>query len=273
MEDRRGEPRNKPPFPTTNGLFNRPTVINNVETLAWVPGIALHGGEWYRDQGIHGATGLRFVSISGDVNITRVYEVPFGQTVRRTGVRHGGRSARRAEAESHCAVGAVGWFFAGFRPATKPAAEVRAGKTENPARWGWTFSNCRWTSTRSARWAACSGRLSSSTGTGDLVEQALNCVESTATSRVASGVPCRLGSQKLTEIIKEMLARRFDKNASARCQRSVADHGDHCRSAAWARWRPTRLRRCSSSSRRVGEVRAVASRLRLSMSGKGTNRS
>src|SRR6185295_19089644 len=45
MEDRRGEPRNKPPFPTVSGLYSKPTVINNVETLAWVPGIILKGGE------------------------------------------------------------------------------------------------------------------------------------------------------------------------------------------------------------------------------------
>ncbi len=51
MEDRRGEPRNKPPFPVFNGLYNKPTVINNVETLSWVPGIVLNGGEWYREPG------------------------------------------------------------------------------------------------------------------------------------------------------------------------------------------------------------------------------
>src|ERR1700728_3396755 len=79
MEDRRGEPRNKPPFPVTHGLFNKATVINNVETLAWVPAIILKGGEWYRDQGVNGATGMRFVSISGDVQRPGVYEVPFGQ--------------------------------------------------------------------------------------------------------------------------------------------------------------------------------------------------
>src|SRR5262249_59510470 len=64
------------------GLHGRPTVINNVETLAWVPAIVLRGGAWYREQGVGGAGGLRFVSVSGDVNRPGVYEVPFGQTVR-----------------------------------------------------------------------------------------------------------------------------------------------------------------------------------------------
>src|SRR5262249_51441310 len=67
IEDKPGEPRNKPPFPVFQGLFGKPTVINNVETLAWTPGIIKHGGEWYRDGGTNGATGMRFISISGDV--------------------------------------------------------------------------------------------------------------------------------------------------------------------------------------------------------------
>src|SRR5207302_8384079 len=82
MEDRRGEPRNKPPFPISHGLFGKPTVINNVETLSWVPAIMLHGGDWYKNQGVNGAGGMRFVSVSGDVNKPGVDEVPFGQPLR-----------------------------------------------------------------------------------------------------------------------------------------------------------------------------------------------
>ena len=82
MEDRRGEPRNKPPFPVFQGLYGKPTVINNVETLSWVPGIIINGGSWYRDKGVRGAIGMRLVSISGDVAKPGVYEVPFGQTLR-----------------------------------------------------------------------------------------------------------------------------------------------------------------------------------------------
>ena len=64
MEDRRAEPRNKPPLVVFEGYQGKPTVINNVETYSWVPSILLRGGEWYRDQGTHGCHGLRFVSIS-----------------------------------------------------------------------------------------------------------------------------------------------------------------------------------------------------------------
>src|SRR5262249_26849361 len=96
---RRGEPRNKPPFPVTHGLHGRPTVINNVETLAWVPAIVLRGGAWYRDRGGNGAAGLRFVSVRGDVNRPGVYEVPFGQTVRQLLATAGGvRAGQRLKA-------------------------------------------------------------------------------------------------------------------------------------------------------------------------------
>src|SRR5262249_51343001 len=119
MEDRRGEPRNKPPFPTTNGLFNKPTVINNVETLAWVPGIALKGGEWYRDQGTHGATGLRFVSISGDVNKPGVYEVPFGQTVRELVFDTAGGMRDGQKLKAIAPSGPSGGFLPAFVPVAK----------------------------------------------------------------------------------------------------------------------------------------------------------
>jgi len=61
LEDRRAEPRNKPPFPVTHGLFGKPTVINNVETFAFVPLILMKGAEWFKTQGQHGASGLKFI--------------------------------------------------------------------------------------------------------------------------------------------------------------------------------------------------------------------
>src|SRR5262249_62044394 len=58
LEDRRGEPRNKPPFPVTHGLHGRPTVINNVETLDWVPAVVLPDWAGDPDQGVRGSGGL-----------------------------------------------------------------------------------------------------------------------------------------------------------------------------------------------------------------------
>jgi NADH:ubiquinone oxidoreductase subunit F (NADH-binding) len=81
LEDRRGEPRNKPPFPVTHGLFGQPTLINNVETLAMVPAIVALGPAWWKSQGRPGFAGLKFMSVSGHIARPGVYEIPIGTTV------------------------------------------------------------------------------------------------------------------------------------------------------------------------------------------------
>lgn len=82
LEDRRGEPRNKPPFPGIEGLFGKPTLINNVETLAMATAITARGAQWWRAQGIRGCAGLKFIGISGDVERPGCFEVPTGTTIR-----------------------------------------------------------------------------------------------------------------------------------------------------------------------------------------------
>lgn len=81
LEDRRGEPRNKPPYPGIAGLFGQPTLINNVETLTMAAAIAARGAAWWRAQGLRGCAGLKFVSISGDVVRPGVYELATGTTI------------------------------------------------------------------------------------------------------------------------------------------------------------------------------------------------
>jgi NADH:ubiquinone oxidoreductase subunit F (NADH-binding) len=78
LEGKRAEPRNRPPFPATHGLWGCPTVINNVETFAWIPSILVRGAEWFRNGGVNGATGLKFLALSGHVQRPGVYEVPLG---------------------------------------------------------------------------------------------------------------------------------------------------------------------------------------------------
>jgi len=82
IEGFRGEPRNKPPFPTEAGLFGKPTVVNNVETLINVLLILREGGERFASIGTHGSTGPKLFCLSGHVARPGVYEVPFGATVR-----------------------------------------------------------------------------------------------------------------------------------------------------------------------------------------------
>jgi NADH-quinone oxidoreductase subunit F len=82
IEGKRGFPRVKPPFPTTDGLFNQPTVINNVETLCNVPLIIEKGAGEYRKIGTEKSPGPKLFCVSGDVEKPGVYEVPFGVTLR-----------------------------------------------------------------------------------------------------------------------------------------------------------------------------------------------
>jgi formate dehydrogenase beta subunit len=82
MEGHRGEPRNKPPFPAIYGLWGKPTLMNSVETFADVPIIVDRGADWWKSQGINGATGLKFFAVSGHVERPAVYCVKAGSTTR-----------------------------------------------------------------------------------------------------------------------------------------------------------------------------------------------
>jgi NADH-quinone oxidoreductase subunit F len=82
LEGRRGEPRNKPPFPTEAGLFGKPTVINNVETLVNVLPIVIEGGKAFAAIGTERSTGPKLFCVSGHVKRPGVYEAPFGITLR-----------------------------------------------------------------------------------------------------------------------------------------------------------------------------------------------
>ena len=82
IEGKRGEPRNKPPFPVEVGLFGKPTVVNNVETLVNVPHIVLNGGAAFAAIGTEGSTGPKLFCVSGHVARPGVYEVEFGATMR-----------------------------------------------------------------------------------------------------------------------------------------------------------------------------------------------
>jgi NADH:ubiquinone oxidoreductase subunit F (NADH-binding) len=82
IEGRRGEARYRPPFPPTRGLFGRPTIINNVETLVNVPHIIQNGSEWYRAMGTDESKGTKLFSVSGDVKRPGIYEMELGCELR-----------------------------------------------------------------------------------------------------------------------------------------------------------------------------------------------
>jgi NADH-quinone oxidoreductase subunit F len=82
LEGKRGQPRLKPPFPATNGVYNAPTVVNNVGTLASVPYIVLGGADWFKAMGPAGSPGPCMYSLSGRVQNPGQYEAPMGTTLR-----------------------------------------------------------------------------------------------------------------------------------------------------------------------------------------------
>jgi len=82
IEGKRGQPRTRPPFPATSGLWGKPTNINNVETYANVPQILLKGGEWFASMGTEKSKGTKTFAIAGKVKRTGLIEVPLGITVR-----------------------------------------------------------------------------------------------------------------------------------------------------------------------------------------------
>ena len=98
IEGKKGQPRFKPPFPATFGLYGRPTTINNTETFASVPYIVLHGGQKFLELGKANNGGTKLFSVSGHVNRPGNYEVPHGHPFRQA-ARDGGRNARRAQAQ------------------------------------------------------------------------------------------------------------------------------------------------------------------------------
>ena len=82
LEGYRGQPRLRPPFPATHGLYQSPTVVNNVESIATVPYIVRHGVDWFKSMGTERSPGPKMVSISGHVERPGQYEVPLGTTIR-----------------------------------------------------------------------------------------------------------------------------------------------------------------------------------------------
>ncbi|MCR5611434.1 MAG: NADH-quinone oxidoreductase subunit NuoF [Clostridiales bacterium] len=82
IEGNRGEPRNKPPFPANKGLFGKPTIINNVETLANIPQIFIKGPEWFASMGTEDSKGTKVFALGGAINNTGLVEIPLGTTLR-----------------------------------------------------------------------------------------------------------------------------------------------------------------------------------------------
>src|SRR5204863_463546 len=123
IEGRRGLPRHKPPFPSQVGLFGRPTLINNVETLFWVRDIVEKGPQWFTGQGRNGRQGLRTFSVSGRVKEPGVKLAPAGITARQL-------------IDEFCGGMAEGHKFKGYLPGGASGGILPAAKADIPLDFG-----------------------------------------------------------------------------------------------------------------------------------------
>ncbi len=106
LEGKLGQPRLRPPFPPSYGLFGKPTVVNNVETLANVPLIVARGAAWYRSFGTEKSTGTKIFSVSGRVARPGNYELPLGTTFRELIFEHAGGISGGRQIKAIMAAGA-----------------------------------------------------------------------------------------------------------------------------------------------------------------------
>ncbi|MSP68023.1 MAG: NADH-quinone oxidoreductase subunit F [Alphaproteobacteria bacterium] len=123
IEGRRGEPRHKPPFPSQVGLFGRPTLIHNVETLHWVRDLVTRGPEWFTGEGRHGRKGLRSFSVSGRVRSPGVKLAPAGITAQEL-------------IDEYCGGMAAGHRFKGYLPGGASGGILPASKADIPLDFG-----------------------------------------------------------------------------------------------------------------------------------------
>jgi NADH:ubiquinone oxidoreductase subunit F (NADH-binding)/NADH:ubiquinone oxidoreductase subunit E len=182
LEGKRGEPRNKPPFPVTHGLHSKPTVINNVETFSMTPVILARGAEWFKAQGRAGASGLKFVGISGDVVRPGVYEIGMGTPARevifdRAGGITGGRPLK---------AWAPSGPSSGFLP---PSMVDTPLDFDSLARAGSMLG---------------SGALLALSDEACMLDMALNAVRFFRNESCGKCVPCRVGSAKMVDILTDI---------------------------------------------------------------------
>ena len=179
IEGKRSEPRNKPPFPGTNGLWNKPTVINNVETFTFATAILARGIEWYKAQGTNGSVGMKFVGISGDVNGPGIYEVPMGTKYSELIYQYGG--------------GILGGkAMLSFAPSGPSAGYLPASMSELPLDWN---------AVAAAGSMVGSGAIVVCAEGRCMLDMALNAVRFFRNESCGKCVPCRVGSQKMTDML------------------------------------------------------------------------
>jgi len=180
IEGKRSEPRNKPPFPVTNGLWNQPTVINNVETFCLATVILARGPDWFKAQGKNGSVGMKFVGISGDVNRPGIFEVPMGITYNELIYENAGGISE-------------GRKMLGFAPSGPSSGYLPASMATLPLDWK-ALADAGSMVGSGAIVVCAEGRC--------MLDMALNATRFYRNESCGKCVPCRVGSQKMVEMLK-----------------------------------------------------------------------
>ena len=189
IEGKRAEPRNKPPFPVTNGLWNQPTVINNVETFCLATVILARGADWYKAQGKNGSVGMKFVGVSGDVNRPGIFEVPMGTTYGEMIHENAGGIAGGRE-------------LLAFAPSGPSSGYLPASMANLPLDWN---------AVAAAGSMVGSGAIVVCAEGRCMLDMALNATRFYRNESCGKCVPCRVGSQKLVEMLKAWTAGQSSK--------------------------------------------------------------
>ena len=186
LEDKRGEPRNKPPYPVQHGVHGKPTLMNNVETFSYVPLILQEGADAWRAHGVNGAIGWKFLSLCGHVKRPGVYCVPMGTTVR-TLVEMEGDGMRDGKKMKAFSPGGASAPFLPARLADTPLdfdAMAGAGSMLG------------------------SGAVLVVDEDTDMLDLATNMVRFFRNESCGKCVPCRVGTEKATKILDDLRAGR-----------------------------------------------------------------
>jgi len=179
IEGKRAEPRNKPPFPGTHGLWQKPTAINNVETFAFATAILMLGVDWYKAQGRNGSLGLKFVGISGDVVRPGIFEVPMGTKYSELIYEYAGGILDNKK-------------LLGFAPSGPSSGYLPASMVDLPLDWDAVAA--KGSMVGSGAIVVCAeGRC--------MLDMALNAVRFYRNESCGKCVPCRLGSQKMVDML------------------------------------------------------------------------
>jgi NADH-quinone oxidoreductase subunit F len=185
LEGKRGEPRLKPPFPAVEGLYRKPTIVNNVETLGYLVPILERGAEWFASVGTERSKGYKVVSVSGHVRNPDNYEVPLGTTVRELIDLAGGlRPGRKLMA-------------------VQPGGGSSACIFEEHLDWPYDYE-----SMAKAGSMVGSGAIVVFDDTTDFVRAAYNLVRFFAHESCGQCTPCREGGNWLERVLERLVERR-----------------------------------------------------------------